>query len=178
MIDEVSEEPSIIKVPLYCYHTKFFLVEELALEENYHQLHYGRCCVIGKVTIDQTDSSNRFIENIRLPSLPKKYSLPEGTIRLSTSFKDRRSTPDGKICEVIGDCILYDTINKVHLTAKDVVDKLNYLHSKHQSVLEYSNLLLSRYKPAIAVDDIQVLQRGHELAERNIEIRMLSNDNY
>ncbi|XP_055852031.1 uncharacterized protein LOC129916219 [Episyrphus balteatus] len=181
MSEESSQDQQILKIPLYCYHSKPFLVEELALEESYQNLHYGRCCVIGRLAQDSTDSSNWFLENIRLPSLPKKYSLPEGTINLLLSIRNfRRSIPNGKICEIIGECILNDTTidktaSKIPLTSKDITEKLNYLSTKSpQCVLEYKTFLLTRYKPAISVDDIKVLERGHELAERNIEIRMLS----
>ncbi|XP_075145268.1 uncharacterized protein LOC142220169 isoform X2 [Haematobia irritans] len=68
------------RLPTYCNFHKFLLVEEIILEDDYRQLHCGKCRVIGRV--QKTSTFDFFLENVPISNLPEEYSLPEGTIKL------------------------------------------------------------------------------------------------
>lgn len=56
-------------LPKYCDYCKFFIVEELCLADDYRLLHYGKCCVIGKVLKHATGIV--LLENVKITNLPK-----------------------------------------------------------------------------------------------------------
>lgn len=55
-----------MNLPKYCEFYKWFLVDELVLSFPEH-FHYGKCAVIGSLTIDP--KSSIIVNNIKIPSI-------------------------------------------------------------------------------------------------------------
>lgn len=54
--------------PEYCHYFKNLLVEELALESDYRNVHYGQCSIIGRLCV----AAEHFrLENVRVRNLPE-----------------------------------------------------------------------------------------------------------
>lgn len=62
------EVDDINNLPKYCDFHKFFLVEELVLQDDYTRIHYGKCRVIGRLISINGDF---FLENIQITNLDK-----------------------------------------------------------------------------------------------------------
>lgn len=60
-----------MNIPIYCNFYKWFLVEELVLTFP-DQFHYGKCCVIGTLSIDSTNCI--FLNNVKIKSVDR-YSM-------------------------------------------------------------------------------------------------------
>ncbi|XP_036341805.1 uncharacterized protein LOC118751145 [Rhagoletis pomonella] len=108
---ELSETADVLELPEYCFYNKFLLVEELALERNFPRLHQGRCTVIGKLSHHQ--DGYLILENIKLPYLPRKYTLPEGSacLRLFKFVTWDVELKIGLYCEVVGEVVLWNPIS-------------------------------------------------------------------
>lgn len=62
-VDDLAEQ-----LPKYCDCFKDLLVEELALESDYRQLHYGKCAVIGRLSAVPDYFK---LENVSVSHLPR-----------------------------------------------------------------------------------------------------------
>lgn len=181
-LDSSSEFESFVgnnleNLPKYCDHCKFLLVEELCLEEDYGLLHYGKCCVIGKV--QKTSTGEALLENIRISNLSNEYSLPEGTLtlRLLTFSYFGTHLQNGLYVEINGEVVLInikDCQNNHHtpLTSRGINEELQGAKNEDEQkkLLKYFH---ENYKPAIKVWFVQPISRASDLISRNLELRML-----
>ncbi|KAM7360059.1 modigliani [Cochliomyia hominivorax] len=163
--------------PKYCDYCKFFLIEELCLEDDYRLLHYGKCSVIGK--IHKAPGNDVLLENVRVTNLPNEYSLPEGTLSLHllTSSYFGNQLQNKKYVEITGELVLFNINNPqdnypTPLTSKGIREQLYATKNEeeHNKLLKYFQ---NNYKPAIKVWFVQQINRAGDLIQRNLELRML-----
>ncbi|KAM8701938.1 hypothetical protein ACLKA7_007975 [Drosophila subpalustris] len=102
-IDDLAE-----KLPKYCDFFKYLLVEELSLEPDYRQLHYGKCAVIGRLSAIPEFFS---LENVTVPHLQSDYKLPTGAVSLlllnfTYDKANDQSLAHGTYCIARGEIVL------------------------------------------------------------------------
>ncbi|XP_037950910.1 uncharacterized protein LOC119681717 [Teleopsis dalmanni] len=177
MVDDSQvSSKDLINLSEYCDFNKFFLVEEIALEPDYTQLHYGKCLVIGKLR--RNVEGDFELENIHLPNLPNEYSLPEGflSVHLLTFSYLGIELEDGHFCEIYAELVLLNLenrdANKSQLTVRGLQEILCHTEEsqKQKKITEYTK----SHKPALRVYDVKKIDRAGELAERNLRIRMIA----
>ncbi|XP_054736199.1 uncharacterized protein LOC129243100 [Anastrepha obliqua] len=168
-----------LELPEYCFHNKFILVEELALERNFLRLHQGRCTVIGR--LQQHHNGYLILENINLSHLPRKYALPEGTANLRI-FKFAVWDVELKIghyCEVVGEVVLWNPNNSrdnwLRVTPRGALESSqNFDKINNKEIFEQ---LHKKYFPAINCFKIDYIECPAELIERHLKIRHLALNN-
>uniref|UniRef100_A0A1I8NUW5 Uncharacterized protein n=1 Tax=Stomoxys calcitrans TaxID=35570 RepID=A0A1I8NUW5_STOCA len=170
---DIDCSPENLNLPKYCNFHKFVLIEELTLEEDYTQLHYGKCRLIGKVYRATNDEF--FLENVQITNITQDYSLPEGTLKihLKTLANAHPTLEHGKYVEILGEVILLNPSQEdTPLTSRGVVEQLQFI-SKTEDEKKLFNYFHHHYKPAIKVWHVTQINRAGDLISRKLERRML-----
>lgn len=78
------------RLPDYCNLFKEFLVEELVLYESPYDFHFGKCSVIGKLSVRD---GLHYLQNISLNCLDREYRLSTGSVEILLLPTNYRSNP-------------------------------------------------------------------------------------
>ncbi|XP_017141946.1 uncharacterized protein LOC108155564 [Drosophila miranda] len=164
--------------PPYIDFFETLLVEELALEPNYLKLHYGKCAVIGRLTVV---SEKYRLENVRVKSLPEECSLPEGILSvlllgLDIAKASEQNLSSGCYCIVRGEVVLccVQFPNSPTLTTGGVLSLLQAMGDDEAARKNYLEELHKTHIPAIDVWFAQPVESFEELIDRRLQIKQLS----
>ncbi|KAH8255009.1 hypothetical protein KR032_002222 [Drosophila birchii] len=165
------------KTPEYCDYFKTLLVEELVLESDYQNLHYGKCAIIGRLLV----ADHFRLENVRVRNLPEDFSLPEGALSLlllglTYDKATEQRVSNGCYCILRGEVVLCNVLrhNRPTLSTRGIHEQLASL--EHDSLARQKRLsdLKLTYKPAINVWFAQKIDSTDELLSHRLEIRSLT----
>lgn len=136
----------ILHLPDYCDLFKDFLVEELMFYESPFEFHFGKCSVIGRLSIR---GNLHYLQNISLSCLDKEYRLKTGAVEILLLPTNYRSNPtdyssfrhlvDGLFYQVHGETAFTPkkdkvdlkslTVNTMEMTIKLRMKNLNFTES-------------------------------------------------
>ncbi|KAL7744304.1 hypothetical protein ACLKA6_001697 [Drosophila palustris] len=170
-IDDLAE-----KLPKYCDFFKFLLVEELSLEPDYRQLHYGKCAVVGRLSAIPDYFS---LENVTVPHLPSDYKLPTGAVSLlllnfTYDKANDQSLAHGSYCIVRGEIVLCNVqkANSDVLTTRGLHEHLLLLGDNEVAHSQFLEQIHTTHKPALNVWHTRRIDQAEELIQRQLEIRL------
>ncbi|KAH8288913.1 hypothetical protein KR054_012041 [Drosophila jambulina] len=164
--------------PKYCHYFKTLLVEELVLESDYRNLHYGQCSIIGRLRV----AEHFRLENVRVRTLPEDCCLPEGAVSLlllglTYDKATEQRVSNGCSCILRGEVVLCNVLrhNSPTLTARGIHEQLACLGDDLLARQKLLNDLKLTHKPAIDVWFAQKIDETDELLSQRLEIRRLIN---
>ncbi|XP_020812848.1 uncharacterized protein LOC110187733 [Drosophila serrata] len=165
-------------IPEYCHYFKTLLVEELVLESDYRNLHYGQCSIVGRLRV----AEHFRLENVRVRNLPEDCSLPEGALSLlllglTYDKATEQRVSNGCYCILRGEVVLCNVLrpNSPTLTTRGIHEQLASLgHDSLARQRHLSDLNLT-HKPAIDVWFAQKIDSTDELLSHRLQIRRLIN---
>ncbi|XP_068156155.1 protein modigliani [Drosophila tropicalis] len=165
-------------LPKYCDYFKLQLVEELALEKDYRELHYGKVAVIGRFS---SEPEVICLENVLIERMPKEYRLSTGALSvllLDFDYDKVYGEPltHGHLCIVRGEVILcnLEKPTSPRLSTRFIHENLRKLNESQQK--EYLQDIHKTYKPAINVWHAKRIELASELIQRKLELRMLDSN--
>ncbi|XP_017870727.1 PREDICTED: uncharacterized protein LOC108618958 [Drosophila arizonae] len=164
-------------LPKYCDFFKYLLVEELVLEPDYRQIHYGKCAVIGRLC---AIPDNFKLENVSIPHLPSVYKLPTGAVSLlllNFSYENSctGSLANGAYCIMRGEIVLCNVQkpNSPTLTTRGLHEQLLRLDDSGKERSTLLENVQKTHKPALYVWHSSRINQAEELIQRRLEIRVL-----
>lgn len=141
---------NIFHLPDYCDLFKDFLVEELVFYESTFRFHYGKCSVIGKLSVRD---NLHYLQNISLNCLDSEYRMKTGVVEillLPTHYRSNQSDVssfrhlvDGLFYEIHGETAFtpkHETADLKSLTVdtKEMIIKLRLKHLMfNESAINY-----------------------------------------
>ncbi|EDV92925.1 uncharacterized protein LOC6563407 [Drosophila grimshawi] len=164
-------------LPKYCDFFKYLLVEELVLEPDYRQIHYGKCAIIGRLCAIPDYFK---LENVTVPHLPSAYKLPTGSVSLLLLNFTYDNTgveklTHGSYCIVRGEILLCNVKqpNSPTLTTRGLHEQLLKLEDNEEARLTFLEQVRKTYSPALSVWHTNRIDQAEELLQRRLEMRML-----
>lgn len=134
----------ILHLPNYCKLFKDFLVEELIFYESPFEFHFGKCSVIGRLSIRD---NLHYLQNISLYNLDKEYRLETGTVEILLLPTFYRSNPtDYSSFGYLVDGLFYEVHGETAFTPKNETMDLKSLtvNTKEMIIkLRMKNLLFA-----------------------------------
>lgn len=122
-IDIIIMALKLRHLPDYCDLFKEFLVEELVFFESPYDFHYGKCSVIGKLSIRD---GFHYLQNISLSGLDSEYRLKTGTVEILLLPTSYRSDPSNlSSFEYLVNGAFYEVHGEAAYTPKDKEVDLN-----------------------------------------------------
>lgn len=129
-------------LPDYCNLFKEFLVEELIFYESPFSFHFGKCSVIGKLSIRD---NIHYLQNISLSCVDKEYCLTTGTVEILLLPTNYRSNPsdlssfsklvNGSFYEVHGETAFTPKPQTVDLNAVTVTTMEMTIHFRQKNMI-------------------------------------------
>ncbi|XP_022215859.2 uncharacterized protein LOC111069930 [Drosophila obscura] len=174
----MSQEREVAPSPQYTNFFESLLVEELVLEPNYLKLHYGKCAVIGRLTV----LAERYrLENVRVKSLPRECSLPGGILSvlllgLDITKVSKLNLISGCHCIVRGEVVLccLQSPNSPTLTSGGVFNLLQGMTDDEAACKRYLEKLHQTHIPAIDVWFAHPIDSFEQLIDSRLQIKQLS----
>ncbi|EDW68415.1 protein modigliani [Drosophila virilis] len=167
-------------LPKYCDFFKHLLVEELVLEPDYRQIHYGKCAVIGRLCAIPDYFK---LENVTVPHLPSDYRLPTGAVSLlllnfTYDSPSVESLAHAGYCIVRGEVVLCNVQkpNSPTLTTRGLHEQLLQLGNNEQLRSALLEKVQQTHRPALSVWHTNRIDQAEELIQRRLEIRLLCKD--
>lgn len=120
----------ICHLPVYNNFFQHFLVEELVFYESPFAFHFGKCSVIGKLSVRD---GFHYLQNILLKCLDKEYRLKTGAVEIFLLQTHSHSNPsfgsNGSFYEVYGETMFAPKhksadLNALTKTIKEMIIKL------------------------------------------------------
>lgn len=160
---------NLCHLPDYCKLFKEFLVEELIFYESPFSFHFGKCSVIGKLSIRD---NFHYLQNISLSCLDKEYRLKTGTVEILLLPTNYRSNPsdlssfrnliNGSLYEIHGETVFTPKNKPVDLNSLTVSTMEMILQ------LRQNHLIFSESAGAYDAKDISIESLG-QVDDTNIE---------
>lgn len=158
----------IYHLPDYCQLFRDFLVEELVFYESPFEFHYGKCSVIGKLSIRD---NFHYLQNISLSCLDKEYCMKTGSVEILLLPTNYRSDPsdlssfrnlvNGSFYEIHGETAFTPKHETVDLNSKAVntMEMIVQLRHKYlqftESAIDYEAKDISLNGDEVNGDDIE-----------------------
>ncbi|XP_062122790.1 uncharacterized protein LOC133836358 [Drosophila sulfurigaster albostrigata] len=165
------------KLPKYCNYYKHLLVEELVLEADFRQLHYGKCAVIGRLCAIPDHFK---LENVTVPHLPSDCKLPTGAVSvllLNFNYDAPGDTTlaHGNYCVVRGEVVLcnVEQPNSELLTIRGLYEHLSLLGDDNKGRCAFLETIQRTHKPALNVWHARRIDLAEELLQSRLEVRVL-----
>ncbi|KRF99767.1 uncharacterized protein Dwil_GK28155 [Drosophila willistoni] len=173
-----SELDNKANPPIYCDYFKLQLIEELALEKDYRELHYGKVAVIGRFS---SETEVICLENVLIEHMPREYRLSTGTISvllLDFHYDKVYGEPltHRNLCILRGEVLLFNLEKPTSpkLSTRFIHETLSKLNVAQQ--IEFLENIHRTYKPAINVWYAKRIELASELIQRKLELRMLDSN--
>lgn len=152
---------NLCHLPDYCDLFKAFLVEELIFYESPFSFHFGKCSVIGKLSIRD---NFHYLQNISLNCMDKEYSLKTGTVEILLLPTNYRSNPtDLSSFRDLVNGSFYEVHGETAFTPKHKTIDLNSLTVTTMEMiiqLRLKNLILSESAGNLDAKDISIESIG------------------
>lgn len=152
---------NLCHLPDYCDLFKAFLVEELIFYESPFSFHFGKCSVIGKLSIRD---NFHYLQNISLNCMDKEYSLKTGTVEILLLPTNYRSNPtDLSSFRDLVNGSFYEVHGETAFTSKHKTIDLNSLTVTTMEMiiqLRLKNLILSESAGNLDAKDISIESIG------------------